>query len=113
MQNGASEFTSHWLDAGDALRWSVVLCEGETVRIAVHWVARAGNAVVLHDAEIQTEETCEGKHVAAESGVVWLCADNVGSWWYPRVVRATFAHEAAPRETSTSSANRGPPIDLD
>ena len=111
VANGASEFTSRWLDAGETLQWKVALCEGETVRIAVHWVATAGNAVVLHDAEIKTSETCEGKHVAAESGVVWLCVDNVASWWYPRVVRATFTHEAATQPTST--AKGGPPIDLD
>ena len=70
---------------------------GESVRFVAYWIARAGSCELLQDATVTPTEPATLRYVAPEgsSGVVWLCADNVASWWYPKVIKADIVREAA------------------
>jgi len=110
VANGACEYTARWLERGDLLRWSVSLSAGSDVRVFAYWVTRPRDAhakvsaELLVDSVIATGEACEGSHRASEDdgGVLWLCADNVASWWYEKTIQATLTVEKAVEEVAQS-----------
>ena len=110
VANGACEYTARWLERGDLLRWSVTLSAGSDVRVFAYWCTRPrdANATVsaelLVDSVVETGQVCSGSHRAseAEGGVLWLCVDNVASWWYEKTVRATLVVEKAVEKAAES-----------
>ena len=116
VANMGCEFVTRWLEKGETLKWKVRLSSGESIRVFAYWMAEAPNsssggasgggnggnggsgtmapraqAELLQDVALKAEEACDGSYTAeAASGVVWLCADNVASWWYEKVVHASL-----------------------
>ena len=62
-------------------------------------------ALELRDESLATYGSSDGSYTAPVGeggGVVWLCCDNSGSWFYDRAVRMTLDVVAAPTKQSAA-----------
>ena len=113
---GVLEPTTRWLEAGDVAEWTIVLTAGADVTVRTCFLPQAEGAVAQGGGAdeksevLEAGETCRGQCAATGAGVLWLCLDNVSSWFKAKTVRATIVHTkaglaAAPAESSAAAVD--------
>ena len=92
VANGACEFCSCWLEAGQTVRWTVTLRSGsDGMKVCSAFVIDETGATCDEREEVLAASSADepaalsGSHTAeAKGGVFWLCLDNVSAYWYAR-----------------------------
>lgn len=96
VPEGSQEYTVRWLEKGQTCNWVVTCLEGPDVGFLYAFLSSRevggaeGRKHSCEEVKVYNGSPHEGSWTATEAGVLWLCINNVFSWFTPKTISLSF-----------------------